>query len=70
VGKSIGKSGNDILNNALLVMRSEDFEVSIYGHPIGDWEPSAGTLIGSFSLSPPSLTVFPSSKSGADEKQG
>ncbi len=46
----VGKTGNEILKNALKQMKDEGFNGSIYSHPIGDWGHSAGTLIGSFPL--------------------
>jgi len=46
----VGKTGNEILKVALGEMRSENFEGSVYSHPIGDWGHSAGTLIGMTNL--------------------
>ncbi|KAM3422611.1 hypothetical protein BST61_g100 [Cercospora zeina] len=45
-----GLSGNQILSNALDVMREANISGKIYCHPIGDWGHSAGTLIGMTNL--------------------
>ncbi len=42
----IGKTGNEILKEALLIGRNEGLRPSIYTHPLGKYGHSAGTTIG------------------------
>lgn len=49
----VGTMGNDILNKSLEMMSSEGISGKIYCHPIGDWGHSAGTLIGTYTMTSP-----------------
>ena len=44
----VGRSGNEILEECLKLMREEGIQGKVYSHPVGDWGHSAGTLIGEF----------------------
>ena len=41
-----GRSGNEVLSNALAVMKAEGIKGTIYTHPVGDHGHGAGPLIG------------------------
>jgi Xaa-Pro aminopeptidase len=41
-----GRTGNEVLSDALKVMRAEKIDGSIYSHPIGDHGHGAGPLVG------------------------
>lgn len=41
-----GRSGNEVLTDALAAMRAENIKGTIYTHPVGDHGHGAGTLIG------------------------